>query len=99
MQRLTIIFFLLCAIAAIASATTLKPLCKDSQCRIACPFGFKVDKDGCALCACNKSPCKEGQIPLDKYFCGRGPTRKDCPSTHQCIIAPDDRYAVCCPRK
>lgn len=44
-----------------------------------------------------KSKCPNGQASLPGYFCGRGPTRQDCPSTHQCIIAPDDTYAVCCP--
>ncbi|KAK7500030.1 hypothetical protein BaRGS_00008577, partial [Batillaria attramentaria] len=30
-------------------------------------------------------------------FCGRGPSRMDCPSGYQCNIAPNDAYAVCCP--
>ena len=45
-----------------------------------------------------KSPCANRQTPLQGYFCGRGPTRQDCPPTHECIIAPNDAYAVCCPR-
>ena len=52
--------------------------------------------------SCRKSepsPCANGEQPLAGYFCGRGPTRVDCPSTHECIIAPNDAYAVCCPRK
>ena len=44
-----------------------------------------------------KNPCGRGQKPLSNVFCGRGPTRQDCPSGYQCIIAPDDSYAVCCP--
>lgn len=42
-------------------------------------------------------PCGKGQTPLEGYFCGRGVNRQDCPSTHQCVIAPNDSYAVCCP--
>lgn len=44
------------------------------------------------------NPCPNGGAPLPGYFCGRGPTHQDCPNSHQCIIAPDDTYAVCCPR-
>jgi hypothetical protein len=44
-----------------------------------------------------KSPCTNGQAPLAGYFCGRGPTRQDCPSTHEYITAPNDAYAVYCP--
>ena len=49
---------------------------------------FSVQKDTCGV----------GQAPLDGYFCGRGPSRRECPSTHRCVIAPNDAYAVCCPR-
>lgn len=41
--------------------------------------------------------CGNGQAPLAGYFCGRGLNRRDCPSTHHCVIAPNDAYAVCCP--
>ncbi len=41
--------------------------------------------------------CGDGQTPLVDYFCGRGINRRDCPSTHHCVIAPNDAYAVCCP--
>lgn len=41
--------------------------------------------------------CGNGQTPLAGYFCGRGINRRDCPSTHHCVIAPTDAYAVCCP--
>lgn len=46
-----------------------------------------------------KDICGNGDIPLAGYFCGRGINRRDCPSTHQCVIAPNDAYAVCCPRQ
>jgi len=44
-----------------------------------------------------KTPCANGQVLLEGYFCGRGANRQDCPSTHECVIAPNDAYAVCCP--
>jgi len=44
-----------------------------------------------------KTPCANGQAPLKGYFCGRGANRQDCPSTHECVIAPNDAYVVCCP--
>ena len=44
-----------------------------------------------------KTSCAKGRTPLSGIFCGRGPTRQDCPSGYQCIIAPDDTSAVCCP--
>ena len=43
--------------------------------------------------------CGDNQAPLADYFCGRGFNRRDCPSTHQCVIAPNDAYAVCCPKR
>jgi len=43
--------------------------------------------------------CDDGQAPLADYFCGRGPNRRDCPSSHHCVIAPNDAYAVCCPHR
>lgn len=45
-----------------------------------------------------KDKCGDGQAPLAGYFCGRGINRRECPSTHHCVIAPNDAYAVCCPR-
>ncbi|CAF1498821.1 unnamed protein product [Adineta ricciae] len=98
MQRLTIIL-LLCAITTVVIAKSSKADCKIPHCRMTCPFGYKLDKNGCATCACKKSPCDGNKAPLDKYFCGKGPNRKDCPSTHRCVIAPNDSYAVCCPLK
>ena len=44
-----------------------------------------------------KDMCTDGQAPLAGYFCGRGINRRECPSTHHCVIAPNDAYAVCCP--
>jgi hypothetical protein len=44
-----------------------------------------------------KDVCGNGEAPLAGYFCGRGINRRDCPSTHRCVIAPNDAYAVCCP--
>jgi hypothetical protein len=43
--------------------------------------------------------CGDGQVLLEGYFCGRGPNRRECPSTHYCNVAPNDAYAVCCPNR
>ena len=43
------------------------------------------------------NPCRGNRTPLSDVFCGRGPTRQDCPTGYDCIIAPDDSFAVCCP--
>jgi hypothetical protein len=46
-----------------------------------------------------KDKCGDGQAPLAGYFCGRGINHHSCPSTHRCVIAPNDAYAVCCPNR
>ncbi|CAF5015398.1 unnamed protein product, partial [Rotaria sp. Silwood1] len=52
--------------------------------------------NGCPTCRCKTSPCEDGRAPLPGYFCGRSPTRRDCPRNYACLIAPNDAYAVCC---
>jgi hypothetical protein len=97
MHRLTIIF-LLCAILSVAmSVSEPKPRCDTApRCRMVCRYGFQLDSEGCATCRCKKTPCTHGRQPLKGYFCGKGATRRDCPTTHECVIAPNDSYAVCC---
>ena len=75
----------------------VRPACGPT-CDIYCPYGNVIDAKGCPLCRC-KTACRSEQAPLDDYLCGRVPNRRDCPSTHYCVIARDDSYAVCCPRK
>ncbi|CAF1354960.1 unnamed protein product [Rotaria sp. Silwood1] len=68
------------------------------MCMIYCQYGFQRDSNGHLMCKCKTSPCDQDEVPLEGYFCGRSPNRRECPSTHQCTIAPNDAYAVCCPR-
>ena len=42
-----------------------------------------------------ENSCGSNRTKLNT-FCGRGPTRQDCPTGYECIIAPDDSYAFCC---
>ena len=47
--------------------------------------------------------CKGGKMPFKnrqgkQVFCGRGPSREDCPDDHQCEIGRADEYAFCCPK-
>lgn len=59
-----------------------------------------IQSDGhCKKSKDTKSPCKNGGKPLADVFCGRGVNRTDCPEDYECVIAPDDRFAVCCPLK
>ena len=44
----------------------------------------------------NGASCEYGDY-LPGVFCGRGPTRQDCPQDYFCNIDPTDRFAVCCP--
>ena len=67
-------------------------------CAIFCQYGNVLDANGCPTCECKRSPCAGNRPFLPDYFCGRGPNRQDCPPTHKCVIAPNDAYAVCCPR-
>ncbi|CAF0938949.1 unnamed protein product [Adineta steineri] len=98
MHRFTIVF-LLCTILFVAFAVGKNATCSFPRCRMACPYGYKSGKDGCAICSCKKTQCVGDQIPLEGYFCGRGVNHRDCPKTHKCVIEPQDRYAVCCPRR
>ncbi|XP_078001185.1 uncharacterized protein LOC144453723 isoform X3 [Glandiceps talaboti] len=54
----------------------------------------------CTLMICEHR-CPDGIPATDAngldIFCGLGPIRQECPANHFCNIAPDDRYAVCCP--
>ena len=46
-----------------------------------------------------KNPCGKNGQPLKNVFCGRGPTRQNCKAGYECVIAPNDSYAVCCPTR
>uniref|UniRef100_A0A8W8NQL2 Uncharacterized protein n=1 Tax=Magallana gigas TaxID=29159 RepID=A0A8W8NQL2_MAGGI len=58
----------------------------------------------CAVCLLGlfivvlSQQCDNGP-PLLNVFCGRGPSRQDCPSGYFCNIDPTDRFAVCCPER
>ncbi len=97
MHSLTI--FLLCLVISLTLAKSISDPACGVICAIYCPYGNVLDENSCPTCKCNESPCGNGQAPLDDFFCGRGPNSRACPSTHECIIAPDDGYAVCCPRQ
>jgi hypothetical protein len=89
---------ILCIAAGFALVTGSPSIPSPRMCMIYCQYGFRHDTNGQSMCVCKKSPCDQEETPLDGYFCGRGPNRRECPSTHQCAIAPNDAYAVCCPR-
>ncbi len=101
MLRFMILSVFLCALL-IAAESMLYTKC-GPVCQIYCKYGNELDKNGCPMCQCKKkpnqssSPCKDGQPPLEGYYCGWGPNRQDCPSTYTCVISVDDAYAVCCP--
>ena len=62
-------------------------------------YGYAVNKTtGCRTCQCKRTPCEDdSKQPIPGIFCGRGPTRQQCPDGSICVIAPNDAYAVCCP--
>ncbi|CAF0948244.1 unnamed protein product [Rotaria sordida] len=94
-----LIVFLLCLITPLSISISIRrPPC-GSVCDIYCQFGNVADANGCPACTCKKTPCENNQDSLVGYFCGRGPDRRECPQTHYCHIAPNDAYAVCCPRR
>ena len=96
MFRFTIL--LVCVLVPLVTSAVLRPIDCGPVCAIYCPYGNVLDANGCPTCRCNPSPCKNGQSPLDGYFCGNGSNQKECPSNSTCVIAPNDAYAVCCPR-
>ncbi|UJR27981.1 hypothetical protein I4U23_009239 [Adineta vaga] len=101
MNRSMISFVFLCALVLISKMAAQKDC--NPVCMIYCKYGYEVDETGCKTCQCKKPSqvstrtCRDGQAPLEDYFCGRGPNRRECPSTHYCSIAANDAYAVCCP--
>ena len=55
-----------------------------------------------SLDAVNNGTCKFGsplRIPGSRkeVFCGRGPNRQECPSSHACNVSSNGN-AVCCPK-
>ncbi|CAC5359127.1 unnamed protein product [Mytilus coruscus] len=70
-----------------------------------CPDNKKCCSNGCGhVCSFPKggikpqpATCKIGK-PLPNIFCGRGPSRQECPKKYYCNIDPVDRFAVCCRR-
>ena len=97
MQYLALLFLCFTA-SSVSLAQPSKPLACGPVCDIYCPLGNVLDAKGCPTCRCQRSPCDNEALPLRDYFCGRGLNRRDCPSSHFCKIAPNDAYAVCCPR-
>ncbi|CAF3974297.1 unnamed protein product [Adineta steineri] len=97
---MTLLNLVLILCAGVASALVADSLSEPSSrmCMIYCQYGFQRDANGQSMCVCKKSPCDGEEVPLEGYFCGRSIDRRECPSTHQCIIARNDAYAVCCPR-
>lgn len=54
-----------------------------------------------AMCQADNSKCPSGGVVVRDsqgadLFCGRGPSRVDCPPSSTCVIDPADRFAVCC---
>ncbi|CAF2134915.1 unnamed protein product [Rotaria magnacalcarata] len=94
-----LIIFLFCIITPLSVGKSIEaPVC-GPVCAIYCRFGNVMDENGCPTCVCKRTPCEDNQPPLAGYNCGRSPNRQPCPSTHYCNIAPNDAYAVCCPRR
>jgi len=95
MLRYVIIFLCVCAVSVLSASVAVDKC--GPVCAIYCYYGNVLDDKGCPTCQCKTSPCPDEKKPLDGYFCGRGPNRQDCPSSHHCVISPVDAYAVCCP--
>ncbi|CAF3339804.1 unnamed protein product [Rotaria socialis] len=90
---------LLCLVATLTLSKVIsRPGC-GPLCAMYCEYGNVMDSDGCPICQCKESPCEDEQRPLEGYFCGSGPSYRACPSTHHCLIGPNDDFAVCCPRR
>ncbi|CAF5172907.1 unnamed protein product, partial [Rotaria magnacalcarata] len=98
MNLLALIIILYIATASTLLVTGSPVDTSPRMCMIYCQYGFQRDSNGHSMCVCKKSPCDKEESPLEDYFCGLSPNRRECPSTHQCTIAPNDAYAVCCPR-
>ncbi|VEN35788.1 unnamed protein product [Callosobruchus maculatus] len=70
--------------AALVNCTAPKP-CADHTCRMFCPYGFSVDKEGCPLCKC-RDPCDDVHCPgtlqchLEELACADPP----CPPVPTC---------------
>jgi hypothetical protein len=89
---------ILCVVAAFTLVAGSPSSPSPRMCMIYCKYGLRHDTNGQSMCTCKKSPCNDERAPLEGYFCGRGSNRRECPSTHECAIAPNGAYAVCCPR-
>lgn len=85
-------------VAVVMSVSESKPPCDATPvCKMACPHGYQVDKNGCATCKCNKIRCRSGGPSLEGYFCGKGAAnRNECSQSYKCETSPDGSDAVCC---
>ncbi|CAH1787382.1 unnamed protein product [Owenia fusiformis] len=87
-----------------------KDPCKVKKCKrgLICETNFvKCNEPTCpAIATCIANPemmkCRRSAMAKGRdrkpIFCGRGPSRQDCPSGFECNISPTDRFAVCCPK-
>ena len=75
-----------------------RPCPGNSQCNVA-------PNDAFAVCCESRVEELDQRCPVGKalkdadgveYFCGRGPSRRDCPRNSECKVAPNDAFAVCC---
>lgn len=74
--------------------------------QVVCPAGYSCtrDPDAQTSVCCRREAsirkCKVGNPFMNsdgsEVFCGRGPTRQDCPTGFSCNIDPADAFAVCC---
>ncbi|CAH1794710.1 unnamed protein product [Owenia fusiformis] len=64
--------------------------CSPVMCMMFCTYGFKMNDNGCPICSCKESPCKEKTCPtgnvceVQKSECDKEP----CPLVATCIVDP-----------
>lgn len=97
MLRSTISFAVVLVLMLVTVSMARRPC--GPVCAMYCPFGNVRDANGCPICQCRVSPCRNGQQPLQNTNCFPGLNAQHCPRSCRCLVDRRSSRGFCCPRR